>query len=373
MKIFICNFKLFKVLVIILLTCPMFGSAMEVPNKDERTSLEKTLSALETAAQKAGEHIAATQQARTKDEEKSKGIQTATVTPVQPAVQPIVKPEVQSQLIKAILDSSVEEVKKAINAGADVNNVESNGKTPLWQALLLGKFGIVNALIESGAKTDVTYRDKTIAQAVVDVIYNMHAHGFKATNTDPLLLKTLSLLVAKGVDFSAVKIARFGLLQSPTLADIVVQSLLLSGEYNNPNIKPQDINPQIRADFLELIQQLKLHGYNTIIDKIWNDENFNWTKDLITFCLKNGVDINQNIPIKKPNLSPMPALFFAIWKNQDREVFNDAIENLLDAGADINLKANPDGKGMQTPLDYAESLGKPNVIRILMQRGAKNS
>ena len=97
---------------------------------------------------------------RTKEEEKSKGIQTTTITPIQPTTQPTVNPEIQSQLMKAILDGSIEGAKKAISAGADINNVESDGKTPLWQALLLGKFGIVNALLESGAKTDIPYKGK---------------------------------------------------------------------------------------------------------------------------------------------------------------------------------------------------------------------
>jgi len=372
-----CNLRLFKILFICLGMHSMLIFAMEEANKDESTSLEKTLSALETAVEKAGEHIAATQQARTKEEEKSKGIQTATVTPVQLVVQPIVKPEVQpqpqkinkaaqDQLIKAILDGSVEGVKKAISAGADVNKVESDGKTPLWQALLLGKFGLANALLESGAKTDVTYKGKTFVQAVVDVILNMRGF-FKSTNIDPLILKTFSFLVAHGVDFSGVKFVGYGLNQNSTIADMIVKLLI------NERRNLRDINPQMTADFLELLQQLKLHGYNKIADTIWNNVSFAWDKDLVTFCLKNGVDINQNIPTTVRNLLPMPALFFAIRQNQDHKQLNDAIENLLNAGADINLKANPDGKGMQTPLDYAESLGKTGAIRILMQRGAKNS
>jgi len=362
MEIFMCNLKLFKILFVSLGMYSMLSFALEVPNKNESSSLEETLSALETAVQKAGEHIAATQQARTAEEEKSKGIQTVTVTPIQPIVQPIVKREVQSQpqeinkaaqdqLIKAILDGSVDEIKKAISAGADVNNVESDGKTPIWQALLLGKFGLVNALLESGAKTDVKYRDKTFVQAVVDVLNNMGSGTLRSNNIDPLIIKTLSLLVAKGVDFSVVKITK-----GSTIADMIVQL-----SFGN-----------VSADLLELMQQLALHGYPKIADKIWI-AGFEWNKDLITFCLKNGIDVNQNIPTGAYNLSPMPMLFFAIRQNNNSKIANDGIENLLNAGADINLQANPDGKGMQTPLDYAESLGKTGAIRVLMQRGAKTA
>ncbi len=297
---------------------------------------------------------------RTKEEEKSKGIQTTTITPIQPTTQPTVNPEIQSQLMKAILDGSIEGAKKAISAGADINNVESDGKTPLWQALLLGKFGIVNALLESGAKTDIPYKGKSVAQAVVDVFNNMQG-SYRSTNTDPLILKTMSSLVAKGVDFAGVKILNNGS-KVPTIADMI--------QKNGLEIIRSS---QIRADFFELIQQLKLHGYDKIIDKIWNNGSYEWDKNVITFCLKNGIDINQNITTEVRNLSPMPALFFAIWMNNNSKVANDGIENLLNAGADINLKANPDGKDMQTPLDYAESLGKTGAIRILMQRGAKTS
>ena len=62
----------------------------------------------------------------------------------------------------------------------------------------------------------------------------------------------------------------------------------------------------------------------------------------------------------------MPVFFIAI-----RLTTPQAIESLLDASANMDFQADPDGKGMQTPLDWALSLGSYESIRILMQRGAK--
>lgn len=68
------------------------------------------------------------------------------------------------------------------------------------------------------------------------------------------------------------------------------------------------------------------------------------------------------------SLLPMPALFIAILNDDENE-----IQHLLEAGADMNQLANPDGKGMQMPLDWAAVNGKHNAMRILIRRGAKIS
>ncbi len=59
-----CNVKLLKTLFACLGIYSTLIFATEIPNKNKKTSLEETLSALEKAAQKAGEHIAKTQQTR---------------------------------------------------------------------------------------------------------------------------------------------------------------------------------------------------------------------------------------------------------------------------------------------------------------------
>lgn len=265
----------------------------------------------------------------------------------------------QEQLINAILNGKLDEVKQAINAGADIHMPDHEGKMPVWLALLMGKFDIVVELLELSAKSDKIYRDKTFIQGVID----------KVRSDDPSAVKCLSLLLLNGADFSQIKQNMidfsFGLIK---------QNLTHLGG-RNPQL--------LKSNTFELIQQLINRGYK-IVDKIWDsgEPQLYANKELVDFCLKNGVNINQNVTFGLGSLVnlrhkgvmtakstiPMPALFVAVkWGGAQ------AIENLLNAGADMNQLANPDGKGMQTPLDWALSNASSNAIRILMQRGAKTA
>ena len=246
-------------------------------------------------------------------------------------------PVVQNQLTQAILKGSLDEVKKAINEGADINYVDSDGKTPVWFALLLEDWDIVNELLELGAKYDVVYRGNTYVQVVIDKALNKN---------DSRIDKCLTLLFLDGVHIPYASKFSFNVDVLRMLRQIMI---------------------------LEKRQELASRKYG-MVHKLWNvgDWYLYQNKDMIEFCLKHGVDINQNINNFKLNVfshskfHPMPALFIAIkWGTKE------AIENLLDAGANINLLANPDGKGMQTPLDWALSNGSSNAIRILMQHNAK--
>jgi ankyrin repeat protein len=59
----------------------------------------------------------------------------------------------QDILHKAILNNSIEEIRKAILAGADVNYIK-DGKNPLFLAVALAQTNIVELLLENGAKPD---------------------------------------------------------------------------------------------------------------------------------------------------------------------------------------------------------------------------
>jgi len=265
--------------------------------------------------------------------------------------------KLNQQLTDAILAGSVEEIKKAIAAGADVNHMDSDGKTPVWLALLIGKFDIVVVLLESGAKSNVMYRGKMFPQAFFDKIPGFAGNTYIDMN---FAIKGLSLLIQNGVDFSTI--SGSGLHVSADrkhITDFAYYALLASIEGY----------PTFRANALELTMVLINHKYD-MINKIWDngDGIFYADKDVVALCLKNGINIDQVVHAQQTNkLSiPMPALFIAVMLQKV-----SAIETLLFAGANINALANPDGKGMQTPLDFAISRSNSEAIRTLMQRGAK--
>ncbi len=63
------------------------------------------------------------------------------------------------QLFKAVGLSEIEEVKKLIEKGADVNVVNKYGETALHEASFWGRSDVVKMLIEAGADVNLVNRD----------------------------------------------------------------------------------------------------------------------------------------------------------------------------------------------------------------------
>ena len=61
----------------------------------------------------------------------------------------------QEQLFKTVELNKIDEVKKLIEAGADVNAVDKNGITALQRASSWGRSDVVKMLIEAGADVNV--------------------------------------------------------------------------------------------------------------------------------------------------------------------------------------------------------------------------
>lgn len=301
--------------------------------------------------------------------------------------------KLNQQLTDGILAVSVDDVKKAVSAGADINYVDHDGKTPVWLALLLNRFDIIFELLQHGAKIDAVYRSRTFVQAMLD----------EADNRNAPTIKCLALLVTNGVDFSVLKIKGMHI-EAFTIG-------ALNRGIQQASHAPHAEN-SLLVNSLDLAKQLIAHGYKKIIDYMWGPSATSYLSPaVIDLCMKNGIDINQPIVVGRHGSQDeyLPPLFNAIKDKRGgiRAVQNllnaganpnitfnaygdykpnalqtplifdiqinggGSIEALLKAGADINLVANPEGNETQTALDYAIANKKSEAIRILMQRGAK--
>src|SRR5215471_18281707 len=80
---------------------------------------------------------------------------------------------------------------------------------------------------------------------------------------------------------------------------------------------------------------------------------------MIRDLLKAGADVNAR------DSRGLPALTFAVAADHQNA---QAVRALIEGGANVNV---PDNTG-ETPLDWAEKFGFPEVIAALKQAGAKH-
>lgn len=290
-------------------------------------------------------------------------------------------------LLKAIEAGSLMKVKQAIAAGADVNQINAESKSPLLLAAEKNMFDIVLELLEWGAKVE----DTEFPQLLLDAVDP--GMGFGSSINLTLAIKCLALLVANGVDFSGIKINRATGGLSPqkkvkTNDDIITFTVDSCKKAFNGSYAVQT---ELQHNLLELIRQLASHGY-PIIDKIWNVggemPSLYEHKELVDLCIKHGINLNKNVEYRfnqagapsanNKTFASMPPLFIAIKGSPDSSAYNNnsyknAVKILLEAGANINQLADPDGKGMRTPLDMAFELEKTHEIDFLIQNGAKTA
>ncbi len=259
----------------------------------------------------------------------------------------------QELLQQAILKYSVEGIKKAVHVGADVNK-EIDGKMPIVLSVLLKKPNIVKELIECGVDLNVTYLN--------------HSLVFHSLNVRDL--ESAFLLVKNGADIS----------EKPYGCDLLYYGNSHYGVGHNGRGVP-----------LELIQAFIDGGYNIFkendTENIWSpiiNRELNCLlytrKNLklggVKLLIKNGANPNQVVIHKGNNRTLTPLLMIiAFYPRSNKAIINRCIEiakDLLEAGADINQKGNPDGEKeiLHTPLSFAIKRGRSDMINFLLEHGA---
>lgn len=268
----------------------------------------------------------------------------------------------QDMLHKAILNNSIEEMRQAINAGADVNR-QHNGKSPLFWAVILKRSNTIEYLLECGAKDDVSIIQHAVNQQdIKSAVLIAKSCNF---NLDAVYAgDTLIRHASNAIDFESALI----LLKSGANPDLRSDKPMKGGSMLGlaVNIIVNKSWPQKTIDSaFELIQEILNRGYD--VNNLWQLEFNNMgVRDLeiIKFMKKNGVDVNHQV-IRNGYAGSWTPLFLAIRSHDKAK-----IKLLLDYGADINQKAEPDG--IHTPFSFALASGThTEIIELLIQRGAK--
>ena len=324
-------------------------------------------------------------------------------------------------LFNAIESRDLEEVKKLIETGTDVNESQENGITPLIYASSKGYLEIVQELIKNGAK--INARDSEYNTALMMACQNNHSdivmellkngadknlknRGWYGPATAlEIACDNGSIEIVKELLDSNEEIIASGLVAATEKGYIeIVQELLKNGanpngrkygepaltaacRYNKMDVVKEllkygaDINihskgnankgytPLITASHLghlEIVQELLKNGAdieatdeygNTALIEACSENRYEIIKELI----KNGADINV---INKEGKSALSKAF--VGYNILREINDNVIYELINNGADINVK----DKNGYTPLMYAVNLGNINWVKSLINLGA---
>lgn len=256
-------------------------------------------------------------------------------TEVQQVLMDIVKQNqndkaAESILLKAIMTGTTENIRQAVQP---IIEQGKNNISPITWAILLKKPEAVKTLIECGAKVDETIVDLTIKM-----------HDFQAA----------LMLAQSNVDLSS---------KMDLLLQLACSSLTSSSE---------------KSTALKLIQTL-ISKKNCDSNHIWqfSCKHLYHNVEAIKLLIDNGANPNYIVCEKRSdrstqqsNLTNTPLFRAIFWSSPA------AVKLLLEAGADVNQTASPNGKPL-TPLTYAihyspcDANTKAKIVELLLELGAQ--
>jgi len=148
-------------------------------------------------------------------------------------------------------------------------------------------------------------------------------------------------------------------------------------------VSRQPFLPSQQSSILEIMQQLINRGYN--VNNIWhlgstssynttpggvspagNPVNFYQSDEALKLFLKSGADPSFIYINGTYSCTPLLRVIQEIGRYDE---IPSAIKILVDAGANVNQKANPSNSGALTPIELAKKQGKNVLVRFLKEKG----
>lgn len=257
-------------------------------------------------------------------------------------------------------------LQELIDWGGNVNVKSQHGSTPLEEACRHKKVEIVDILLQNGADPNLPGGEYPISLATgsVECLKLLLAAGADIRLHKGLIelatfnksIEAIQILLDHGADINEKAGDHF----LPTTTAIrdnhpeILQFLLKNGA--DPNKKGEGVHPIIMAiTHPEMIEDLILTGADlSQCSEALEYAVYRMAKETIQLLLKHGVSPDQKNP---HGLTPLCTAV--------RDSHDELVHLLLDKGADINLK------GPTYPIEQA--VDKPDLLRILIQRGANVS
>ena len=271
----------------------------------------------------------------------------------------------------AILNDSLDQVKEAVILGANINQPKEQ-KLPLLWAVLLRKTDAVEALLDLGAKPDKALVQYAISLHASKIACLLVIKGNIDLNTlyyedDQNNQSTLMRILLRRGDFDTATFLACRNLELKNDDAVTADDSLVSAI-----VKNYSKNPLAARTFIQAIIN---HGWN--VNNIWQMTkrcepsllNAFYNGEVLRIFTERGANPNTIIDMNHPsrvsggNFTWTP-LFRAI------EIGNvSAVRVLLNAKADVNLKANPiSSLGLFTPLSWAIHKGMGDIVAIVIKR-----
>ena len=256
---------------------------------------------------------------------------------------------IEQRLIEAVKKENIKEVKRLIQAGANINAKDKKGKTPLHFAAQQGNFELVKLLIENGA--DVNAKDNAW-------ITPLHLAAYSNQ------VKVVRFLVEKGADVDASDYflwrTYYYTTDSSLFNYLVKKSDFVESEYVlNPSPSLYIYIAAIVGD-LNRVKKYSAHLKNiNIRDSIFQIPLLHYAVaggnvEVIKYLLSKGADINIS---DNDGITP---IHIAAGTGQI-----EALKYLIENGADPTKKSN-DGA---TALHFAASGGQFETAKYLVESG----
>ena len=240
----------------------------------------------------------------------------------------------KTPLVCACRGNNLDMVKLLVKAGADVNNKDGDGRSPIDVSIFNGSsIGIskdlIKFLLRCGAKVD----NKNLLDRLIQV-YDIGNGGFNFNDI-------LKLLIAGGADVNVQNwYGRCPIHTAIKYGNLdLIKSLIKNGA---------DVN--IKDNF----------GVTPILQTI-NEEELKNQKDILKFLIKNGADVNISYS------SGMTPLIACCKYTNNYKNSLPLIKILVENGANINAQDSHGNTALHYAIKYSDT---PQSVKYLIEHGA---